>query len=456
MTVNAAGVGVAATADRVATEPGAGTMRQHERRPRWSPLVVTRLRRSPHRLLAAMKATQGDLARVRFGRSTLVLVSGPDDIRRVLVTDDRDFPRRNIPTKRWLRQPRPEQAGVTLGPGGDPELRLLFRRALQPTYARTRIDGYWPQFRRVVDETVGRWRPGEPFDLVGRIEPLALELVVRAVFGRPPAIPIGELVDQTRACLDRRAYASSTGYRLADRLRLRGNLRAASAYEALASLMSRQLDERRREPGDEDVLTQLLAVDEGRPLGDDQLVVEALGQLFVGSEPVGSGAAWALALLGQDSSAFRRVREEADGGPPAQSSFLRAALSETLRLHPPFTLIGRQSRLETELGGQRVRAGDHVFVCPYLVHRDERWWPHATTFDPSRWLAGGADDRPRLAYLPFGAGPRQCVGEHVAWRAMEAIVVAVAARWDLVALGSPPRPTALRPSGLDVRVEEPS
>lgn len=91
MAANAAGVGVAATADRVATEPGAGTMRQHERRPRWSPLVVTRLRRSPHRLLAAMKATQGDLARVRFGRSTLVLVSGPDDIRRVLVTDAATF-----------------------------------------------------------------------------------------------------------------------------------------------------------------------------------------------------------------------------------------------------------------------------------------------------------------------------------------------------------------------------
>jgi cytochrome P450 len=187
-------------------------------------------------------------------------------------------------------------------------------------------------------------------------------------------------------------------------------------------------------------------------------VLEALGQLFVGSEPVGSAASWALDRLGRDRELLASVRAEVvrSRASPDALRQTRAVLAETLRLHPPFTVIGRQARVNAELGGIPIRAGDHLLVCPYLVHRDDRWWPRPETFDPSRWRNSSHSERPRLAYLPFGAGPRQCLGEHLAWRGMETTVAAVVSRWRISALGPPPPSTALRPAGVSVRLERAS
>lgn len=403
-----------------------------------------------------MKREQGDVARARFGRAGLVLLSHPDDIQRVLVSEDGMFPRLNVAAKRWRRSPRKEQVGVTLGPGGDPAIRLAFRRALQPTYSRARVDSYWPEFMRVAEEATATWRDGDTIDLVQEVDRLALDLVVRTVFGRPLDAPLDELVAWTHACTDLRSYASSASYRVADKLRLRRNLRAATAFDALERLLRRHLEERRAEQADaDDVLSQLLEVEEAKDLGDEQLVIEALGQLFVGSEPVGSGASWVLYLLAAHADALASVRRDVHEHreKPNQLTVLRAVISETLRLHPPFTMIGRQARTDVEFGGVRVRAGDPVMICPYLVHRDERWWPHPTAFDPARWLDGAAAARPRLAYLPFGAGPRQCLGEHLAWRGIEATVAAIVLRWQLTPVGPPPAPISLRPTGLQMRSE---
>jgi len=420
------------------------------------PLVVTRLRRDPLGLFTDLKREQGDHARVRFGRDTLSLISHPDDIQHMLVSGDRDFPRLNVTVKRWRRRARRRTSGVTLGPGADPTLRLAFRRALQPTYSRARIDSLWPELVRAAEEGVERWPDAGTIGVVREVEPLGMDLVVRAVFGQQLDLPLSELVARIHACVDLRVYASSAAYRVTDRLRLRRILRAAEAYELLEALLRRHLAQRRSEPArGDDVLSRLLGVDEAKGLGDEQLVLEALAQLFVGGEQVANVASWALQLLSQHPAERDRLRREAADGldDPKRLSRTSAVVGEALRLHPPVTLIGRQAGVDMELGGRLVHAGDPVLACPYLVQRDERWWPNPDVFEPERWLDGSAAQRPRLAFVPFGAGPRQCAGEHLGWRATEAIVATVVSRFDVVPAGAPPSPTSLRPAGLELRLE---
>ena len=136
----------------------------------------------------------------------------------------------------------------------------------------------------------------------------------------------------------------------------------------------------------------------------------------------------------------------------------RAIVAESMRLYPPAYIVGRRSTEPYSVGGFDFPART-IFLCPqFLVHRDPRWWPEPERFMPGRWLdAAATAARPKMAYFPFGAGTRICVGEQFAW--MEAILVlaTLARRWRVRVEGPDPalEPiVTLRPrGGLPARVE---
>jgi len=137
--------------------------------------------------------------------------------------------------------------------------------------------------------------------------------------------------------------------------------------------------------------------------------------------------------------------------------YTRQIVAEAMRLYPPAWVIGRQAKEAVEMAGTTLPQGAVVLVCPWVIHRDPRWWPNPEQFDPDRWAEGTASERPRWSYFPFGGGSRSCIGEAFAW--MEAILVTatIAREWRVESLGPrhpPLRPTiTLRPKGpLDVRV----
>jgi cytochrome P450 len=105
-------------------------------------------------------------------------------------------------------------------------------------------------------------------------------------------------------------------------------------------------------------------------------------------------------------------------------------LRESMRLYPPAWAIGRRALAEHRIDGQAIPARAVIVVSPYLVHHDPRWWPEPERFRPERWAEDG-HSRPRLAYFPFGAGPRMCVGEPFAWMEAVLVLATLAARWRL-------------------------
>jgi cytochrome P450 len=387
--------------------------------------------------LADLKRTQGDVASLPFGRNRFFLVSHPEEIKRVLVSHQRDYLRVVVARKRW-RVPRfPEPTGL-FQPQADPDVHLRARRALQPAFSRARADVYWPTFLRLSEEGVARWPAGETIDIVEEIRVLAVELGVAAVFGEQLPMPLDDLMRRIRTVIFGIHVASSGSRELVSAVRLRRLLQLRDAQEEILSALTMLLERRRRDGGQrDDVLSLLVRIADAEGLNERELALEAFGHLFSFPDSTPNAIAWALYSLVCNPDALARVRDEVDrlgdveAVRPDELPYTHAVLNETLRLYPPAWRLARQALVDHELGGRAVRAGDHVWVCPYLVHRDERWWPNPDRFAPERWFADADDRRHPATFVPFSSGHRRCAGEVVAMREMAAVLAAVVRRWHM-------------------------
>jgi cytochrome P450 len=218
-----------------------------------------------------------------------------------------------------------------------------------------------------------------------------------------------------------------------------GNRRLASALSVLDRAVDDIIDKRRRRPPGDDVLWSLvIAMDEGiatpREVRDEVVTL-----IVAGHETVAATLVWTWALLAGHPDVERRLRAEVDEIDEAaldqpdvldRLPYTRAVIDECLRLYPPAWVITRRCLQPDVLSGCEIAAGATVILSPYVMHRDLRSWPEPRTFRPERFLSGAAPDAGRgpLTYLPFGAGPRLCIGRDLALLEMPLIVASVARR----------------------------
>jgi hypothetical protein len=245
-------------------------------------------------------------------------------------------------------------------------------------------------------------------------------------------------------------------------------------YELARSRLRRTVDaiiaERRAGPGDRgDLLSALLASRDPESHGDEALtdaeVADQVITFFLGGpESTANVIAWALYLIARDPLVAGQLRAEADsvlaGAEPDAERVSRLELAgrvitETLRLYPPVWMLSRKAAVGTELRGYRIPAGTSLFYSPYLLHHDSNLFEAPERFDPGRW-AGRAPGPPRGAFIPFGSGPRKCIGDQFGVTMATLSLAAITARWHLEPMpGRWPRPAAaltLRPRGLRMRV----
>ena len=179
---------------------------------------------------------------------------------------------------------------------------------------------------------------------------------------------------------------------------------------------------------------------------------------MAGNLTVATALTWTWYLLAQHPAVEAALHAELDHvlacRPPTLADipalrFTRQIFAETLRLYPPIWNLSRRVATECEIGGFPVRAGALLLFSPYLIHHDARYYDKPERFDPNRWEEEAERTRPKLAYLPFGAGPRGCMGESFAWMEGILVIAALAQRWRITRLPGPaiaPRPaTTLRP-----------
>ena len=365
----------------------------------------------PTALLRRCAARHGEAftLRLSFDDAPLVLVWHPDAVRAVYSADPAVA----------RRSGSPGPLGPVAGPrsilfsDGDEHLRI--RRLMLAAFGRERMDGYRAIVRDVTERTVAGWPRGRPLELLGALQELTLEIVLRTVFGtadRRLAADVRDTLATTRS-LPRMAALSLTSER-------RGRAGPWGAFLARVHAIDAQLDAivaARRASGAAggDVLGALLAAG----LDDAEVRDHLVTLVAAGHETTAGSLAWALERLARAPRALERIR----GGDEA---WLGAVIKETLRIRPVLTVAPRKLAEPMQVGAYRLPAGVHVAPCIYLVHRRADLYPDPARWAPERWLERAGTDS--FAWIPFGGGVRRCLGAAFATMEMEEVLRAVAAR----------------------------
>jgi cytochrome P450 len=228
--------------------------------------------------------------------------------------------------------------------------------------------------------------------------------------------------------------------------------RALPALLFLNRTLYRRIDERRKngegEAGDEaDMLSRLLFATEeetGKPYMSDRLIRdEAMTIFLAGLEAVAMGLTWTLLLLATHPKVAQRLRDEVDSTLVNRLSpdlsdlprlpYLQQVFKESLRFYPPAYIVARQALEPVSLGSRRLKKGDVVFASPYVQHRLPNHFPDPLKFDPDRWENPDAERLlpHRYAFMPFGGGPRICIGGHFGMMEVHLILAAIVRSVDL-------------------------
>jgi len=380
-----------------------------------------------------------------FGRFRPVVVASPGALREALV-DRRD-------AFRW----RPE---------GDPVAHLFrrsllvtdgeehdhARRVMLPAFEMPRLREQAGAILAIVDDELGRWPSDGRVEVVEAMRRIAWRSFERVFFGY-------ELGDaELRATLP--GLLAALRYIGPGTWVLRG--RAGPPPRAVASLEEhvRRVAAWRRSGGDGkgEVLLDLL----NAAFDEERVRDHALTMLIAGHDTSTAQLSWALHLLARDRGWLARATREARGLAPSELVSARAddlpvieaVLKETLRLWPPIHVGGRRAGPGAEVAGYAVPEGERVMLSYFLVQRDGELWPRAREFDPGRWLDGGSAPVP-YSYLPFGGGPRNCVGAGFANFEARLVLARILQRFDIAVTRRPLRGAmgaTLEPRGGRLRV----
>lgn len=326
------------------------------------------------------------------------------------------------------------------------------RHLLQPAFSRGRLASFAPAMTEACAEMLERWHGyaarRQEFDVSAEMKRLTLEVVSRTLFGTRLG-PDAETVRQAVAVLQgdsvRRQASLLPLIPGLGRLPTPGNRRWRWALASLREIVRRIVVEREAAgPGGygQDLLGTLLAARAGGAPGvtDQQVCDEVLTFMLAGYESTAITLAWAWYLLSLHPAANVRLHQEvaevlgdrvAGASHVPDLGYTSAVLQETLRVYPPSWDLERDAIEEDEIGGYRIPAGSMVFISPYVTHRHPDFWERPETFEPARFLARDERRRARLAYLPFGVGPRHCIGSGFASLEATLVLATVARRFRL-------------------------
>ena len=411
--------------------------------------TIWSFQRDPLGTLARFTSTYGDIVSYRFGPFSVVLLNHPEAVNRALIDNHPNYGKRHSPFYKMLR--------YFLGDGlltSDGDFWLRQRRLAQPAFQRKKIEAMSPIIVRCTEEMVEGWRrlpPGHRLDVCQEMMHLTLRIVGLLLFSQDLSATrdsVGGALDELQVQMSERF---SSLVPLPPVLPTSRDKRFREARDKLSRLALNIVVERRRDPNPPaDLLTSLIEArdpETGESMNDQQICAELITFMLAGHETTANTLSWVLYFLSMHPETRRRLESELESGPSPVRGLLDRVVLEALRLYPPAWVFGRRSYGADQFRGFTIPANQIVTVSPYILHRNPEFWPNPEGFDPDRFL----QEIPRGAFVPFAAGPRQCIGNHFALLELRLILdtVARSVRLNLVP-GARPVPEAmitLRPRG---------
>jgi len=403
----------------------------------------------------------GDIFQVDLGVEKVIVVACANAAEQILVDQARDFDKGDA---FWNSLREAIGQGLSLSEG---ELWRQQRRLLQPTFLRSRVQAFKNTIVTTVEETLsGLRRDGRPVDVEVWADELLATLTVRLLFGSEIDRARTARVHSAIAELFDQALMGAVVFRLPGWMQVPFRRRLRKAKAVFEREVMTLLSERReQDDSGTDLLSTLLVANRAGKISIQQVCDEVMTLYTAGYETTGTTVAWTLWLLAKHRDACVEAQAELDSaGGSEDLAFLNACIHEGLRLYPPGFMIPRRAVATTRIGDFMIPAGRTVIVTPWLIHRNPNLWPRPEIFNPRRFLDGGlSSTRPRLAWCPFGAGQRSCIGKHLAMLELKHILAAVLRNFDPHVISSmQPRPrmsTTLRSRDgifLEMRPREPS
>ena len=387
---------------------------------------IRQMRSSPPEFLAACSARFGPVVQFPIPRAMAVYLADPDDVRHVLQRNHTNYVKDTV---------QYSSLALVTGSGlltSDGDVWRKMRRIQQPAF-HTEMVG---RVRSAVERSISalRVKVKDSGTLTATLDELMLEIsldvVGAALFG-------GQFGSKGKALVSAVSGALHVVVRRAQQpLRLPGWLPTPSQQRLDKSLRSidaavSDLVGRHRGEGDAaSVLGLLVQARADGLISDKQVRDEVVTLIVAGHETVAATLTWTWLLLTAHPMVMVAVQEEVDALPPSARvddgldglGFTKAVVNECLRLYPPAWVISRRSSGKDQLGGHQIPAGATVITSPYALHRDPDLWPDPLAFRPERFLEDVLD---RSVYLPFGAGPRLCIGREMALYEVPLVLVSL-------------------------------
>jgi cytochrome P450 len=318
------------------------------------------------------------------------------------------------------------------------------RQAAAPLFRPQELGAFVPAFVRAADETLARWRAGPP-GAVRNVE----EDMTRATFDVIAAtlLPSADraFADEVQRSVLRfqrfggwdLLYAQLNLPRSLPRPGMFGGPRAVRRLRSMVTQLLRARIASGADP--DDLLHRLVAArdpETGSAMDEEQLVDNLLTFYLAGHETTAKALTWTLYLLARSPEWTAALRDEiarvSAGAPLAaghldQLVLVQQVIKESMRLYPPAPLMSRQAVEDCEIDGREIRAGTSVLMPIYAIHRHTRRWERPDEFDPARFAPAAEEAMPRYQFMPFGAGPRVCIGRSFALTEATAILATLVA-----------------------------
>ena len=371
--------------------------------PTESPYVQTlRWLLRPISFLESCRRRYGDVFSITFlgFQTPMVMLSDPEAVRALYTNSEHGLP----PGRTFALKPILGARSLLLLEGRE---HLQRRRLMLPPFHGERMRSYEQIVRDVVARDIESWPREQPFALHPHMQAVTLDVIIRAVFGVTDEARRAELAQRLNGLL---AGTSSIGLQMRFLLSRRfGGRDPLAEFEQtkreIDALLKTEIEERRADPR-EDILSLLVSArfEDGAPMEDTEIRDQLMTLLLAGHETTATGLAWSFDLLLRHPHVLDRLEAAVDDGDDA---YVRAVVTESLRLRPVVPIAGRRLSSELRVNGHVLPAETDVTPAIWLTHTREETYPEPYAFRPERFLDGGPST---YAWIPFGGGVRRCIG----------------------------------------------
>lgn len=367
----------------------------------------------------------------------LLMVNNPEGVRHILLDNAANY----VKSDQAVKRVRPVAGnGLLTAEGASWRFQ---RRTAAPIFQMRKVAGFTPEMTAATEATLSRWGAlgdGAVIDIGTEMMRLTFDIISRTVFSNEITTDYGRIAHSMATYLDNLGRITITDVLgLPGWVPTPGRLRARPAINFFRNELGALIDRRRarltRDPANapDDLLTLLLTAkdpEEGALFSEAEVYDNVSTFVLAGHETTANALTWTFYLLSQFAEHDAAVAAEArntlksDGATSEDVpglAFTRAVIEESMRLYPPAPLFARDSVNADKVGPVEIEPNTAIMIAPWVIHRHRKLWDAPEYFRPERFAPGAREKINRFAYIPFGGGPRICIG--MAFAMQEAIVI---------------------------------